>query len=288
MLLMPRVPAKHLYLPAKDRSFWKSPDDSALPLLYLAWGRRDFTDRGVPASRHEGWVCVCIEEGSPTMILGDRSIRLSTGQVVLIREDCPLGWEQSDERDCKFLLWMWRRPLHPELSMQPASASAIHRVPTAQREIWQILHRLCREEIVSEPAPSAAWLESCQRQLEVLLVRLLQASPETGTADRRIALALAWMQSHLQSQEPVARLCDYLGISQPTLHRLFVNQTGLSPMVQFQRIKMERAQQLLADGRSSVKEVAFLLGYRHFNDFSRAFRKHFKQTPSVSRRTPLG
>jgi AraC family transcriptional regulator of arabinose operon len=283
MRIMPARAAKHLYLPARDRSFWKSDSGSLLPLLYLAWGRRDFHEQGVPPSRHEGWVCACIEEGSPTIILDGQVTRLFPGQLVFIREDYPFGWQQSDDRYCKFLLWMWQRPLHADLAKLPADAIAIHKIPTAQRPLWSMLHNMCRDEILGEDEPSAVWLESCQRQMEVLLLRLFQPPKEEVAASRRIALALDWMREHPESREPVGRLCDYLGISQPTLHRLFSNKTGESPLAHFRRIKMEHARRLLEKRDIQIKEIASALGYQHFNDFSRAYRSHFGHPPSNKR-----
>jgi AraC family transcriptional regulator of arabinose operon len=278
---MPDHAPKRLYLPARDRSFWKCDDGGgAFPLLYLAWGHRDFHRQGVPASTHEGWVCVCIEEGAPAIILNDRAIRLSPGQLVFIRENCPYGWERSGSKSCKFFLWMWRSLLHPELAAMPDDASALQKIPAARRPLWNRLHAMCREEILRQDEWSRGWLESCQFQIEVLLLRLMKPVPEEKPAARRVALALTWMRLHPDSQEPVGRLCDYLGISQPTLHRLFKNQTGESPLAHFHRIKMNRARQLLGNPGVPVKEAAFMLGYRHFNDFSRAYRRHFGSAPS--------
>lgn len=282
-MLMPNDVRKHLYLPARDRPFWKSEGGPGLPLLYLAWGRRDFHDQGVPASAHEGWVCACIEEGNPTIILRNRAIRLSPGHLVFIREDCRFGWEQSGNKSCKFLLWMWRRPLHPELAALSTRASAIHKIPTAQRPLWNQLHILCREEVLRQDDFSPIWLESCQQQIEILLLRLINPTPEEKPAARRIALALAWMRQHPESREPVSRLCDYLDISQPTLHRLFKKQSDESPLTHFHRIKMEHARKLLANRDTTIKEIAFTLGYQHFNDFSRAYRRHFGHSPTCGR-----
>ncbi|MCU0786546.1 MAG: AraC family transcriptional regulator, partial [Verrucomicrobia bacterium] len=232
---------KHLYLPARDRSFWKCDGDANFPLLYLAWGHRNFHDQVVPPSAHEGWVVVCIEEGNPTIRLQGRAIRLAPGQLAFIREDCAFGWQPAGPLNCKFLLWMWRRPLHPQLAALPTDTSTIYKLPAAQRALWHQLHTLCREEMFRQDDFSPGWLESCQRQLEILLLRLINPAPDEKPAARRIALALEWMRQHPESQEPVSRLCDYLDVSQPTLHRLFKSQTGETPLVHFHRIKMQQA-----------------------------------------------
>ncbi|RRJ96941.1 AraC family transcriptional regulator [Opitutaceae bacterium TAV4] len=280
---MPSRATKHLYLPARDRSFWRNEASAAFPLLYLAWGRRDFHEQGVPVSTHEGWVCVCIEEGTPTIILNDCPIKLAPGQLVFIRENCPYGWARAGHKSCKFLLWMWRRPLRPELADMVDNASVIQKTPVARRPLWNRLHAMCREEILRQDEWSPGWLESCQLQIEVLLLRLMKAVPEEKPVAHRVALALAWMRLHPDSQEPIGRLCDYLGLSQPTLYRLFKNQTGESPLAHFHRIKMNRARELLGNLNVSIKEAAFMLGYRHFNDFSRAYRQHFGHAPSLMR-----
>jgi transcriptional regulator GlxA family with amidase domain len=38
---------------------------------------------------------------------------------------------------------------------------------------------------------------------------------------------------------------------------------------------MQWAHEQLAGAKHSVKAVAFALGYRHANDFSRAFKRHY-------------
>jgi hypothetical protein len=55
---------RHLFLPKADRSFWRCGENFGDILRYLAWGGRDFDSQPVPPSRHDGWVCVVIQEGS--------------------------------------------------------------------------------------------------------------------------------------------------------------------------------------------------------------------------------
>jgi AraC family transcriptional regulator of arabinose operon len=260
MVRMTKAHQKHLFLPARDRSFWKCEGSPDFPLLYLAWGRRDFHDQRIPVCEHEGWVCVCIQEGSPTILIRKRRVPLTPGQIVFIREDCPFGWDHGAGHRCRLLLWMWRRPLLPGLAAQPSDSSAIYRIPVAQRPVWSQLHGLCRDEILMGDGLSPVWLESCQRQIEVLLLRLMEGPADVRPAARRVALALDWMQKHVESREPVSRLCDFLEVSQPTLNRLFRRETGESAAVHFHRIKMEHAKQLLQAGAPVVvKEIA----YRH-------------------------
>jgi two-component system response regulator YesN len=48
-------------------------------------------------------------------------------------------------------------------------------------------------------------------------------------------------------------------------------------------MKMARAQELLETDRFSVKEIAYALGYKHPNDFSRAFKHFVGKSPKSCR-----
>lgn len=274
---------RHLYLPARDRSFWHAAQD-ALPLLYLAWGTRDFERQPIPVSRHEGWVCVLIEEGAPTLVVRRHAVRMPSGTLAVIGPDCPFGWRGAASGTSKFRLWMWRR-LDVVPTRSALRASYVTRaLGRHERQPFLQLHDLCRREVLRLGGPDAGYLDGCRILFETTLQRdALGALPAgQGPADL-LTQARAWVEAHLDSREPVARLCDYLDVSQPTLYRIFASAAGLSPLAYVHRARMARARVLLADPTLSVKEVAHALGYEHANDFSRAFKRHFGVSPSEGR-----
>lgn len=118
---------------------------------------------------------------------------------------------------------------------------------------------------------------------ETLRREIMDAGNGAAPLSDLVRQADAWMTAHLDSKEPVARLCDYLNISQSSLYRRFREEAGLSPLERFQQLRMNEAKRLLAGGGATVKEIAFHLGYCHFNDLSRAYRKHFGRSPSRDR-----
>src|SRR6478735_682610 len=149
---MPPAERPHLYLPARDRSFWTA-DGAALPLLYLAWGARDFHRQPIPASRHEGWVCVLIEEGAPTMVVRRQAVRMPAGTLALIGPDCPFGWKGAVSGQSKFRMWMWR-VFTGTRGRADLRASIVSR-PLArhERQPFLQLHDLCRREVLRASGP---------------------------------------------------------------------------------------------------------------------------------------
>ncbi|MFD2256915.1 helix-turn-helix domain-containing protein [Luteolibacter algae] len=260
-----------------DRSFWQTSE--LLPLRYLAWGRRNFHAENLPPCRHEGWVCLLIEEGTPEMIVDGKIVELARGAFVMIGPDCSFGWARKVDNYCKFILWMWDglKPTTPE-----PGAYLIYRLTNRSQRAFQQIHEQCRLEIMEPDGATEKYLLGCRISFEALLSRLSHEKDERASQNmRRLNLADSWIREHLDSREPVARLCDYLNLSQASLYRLFKQEIGDSPAGYFRRLRMESGRKLLRSGEHQVKEIALRLGYSQVNDFSRAYRDFFGNPPSL-------
>ncbi|BCS32298.1 hypothetical protein TBR22_A15080 [Luteitalea sp. TBR-22] len=278
---MPAHARRHLYLPARDRSFWKA-DQEASSLQYLAWGARDFHRQPIPASTHEGWVCVLIEEGAPTMVVRRSDVRMPTGTLALIGPDCPFGWRGAGQS--RFRMWMWRELAGAQEDLALRAGYVARPLARHERPAFLHLHDLCRKEVLRAAGPDLRYLEGCRILFETTVRReLLDRRGERDGGSDAIALARRWIEAHLDSREPIARLCDYLNLSQSTLYRVFSSAEGTSPLAFFHARRMARARTLLAGRTLSVKEVAHVLGYEHANDLSRAYKRHFGESPSRAR-----
>lgn len=96
----------------------------------------------------------------------------------------------------------------------------------------------------------------------------------------RLEFAISWLSQNMAQRRPVSALCEYLQISPGTLNRLFQAHLHESVAAYFLRIRMERARQLLETGQATIKETAFAMGFKHPNDFTRAFKKFCGKNPS--------
>jgi AraC-like DNA-binding protein len=86
--------------------------------------------------------------------------------------------------------------------------------------------------------------------------------------------------SHLAriSQFSSGRLAGFCGVSQRQLQRHFHDVFGLELREWLKGLRLKDARHLL-DSRKPVKEVAFLLGFKTSNHFSREFKKVHGITP---------
>lgn len=81
------------------------------------------------------------------------------------------------------------------------------------------------------------------------------------------------------SKLDVAHLASQSELSPFHFSRAFKHSTGETPGAWLTRLRMERAERLLRDGRMSVAQVAQSVGYSGTAPFTRAFRSRFGVTP---------
>ncbi len=74
-----------------------------------------------------------------------------------------------------------------------------------------------------------------------------------------------------------------LGVSYPCFRQLFKDYTGLSPYQHFLQLKINKAKIMLEEGRYSVKEISYRLGFDNQYYFSRLFKKKAGVSPSLWR-----
>lgn len=88
------------------------------------------------------------------------------------------------------------------------------------------------------------------------------------------------MDSNPEKEILLKDLSEKAGMSLSKFKRLFKQVLGTTPYRYHLRNKMEKAMEVLQQGRFSVSETGFLLGYSNLSQFSKAFKNHFGLLPS--------
>jgi len=273
-----------LYLPPPGRPRWICPQSAQLDLLYLSWGHRQYGRNPIPVSFHPGWHYVLVDRGNPTLVLEHDKKVLNPGDFLIIDPDCAFGWVDRPDGVCDLLNWIWRTgPRCSDFIPAPGTYLQWAINPALQRKLEQ-LHAMCREEVEQSDALSKLAIERLHIGIDVTLARLIRRKTQPPEPTVRMELAVRWLAQNLAEPNPVRALCEYLQISPATLTRMFQASHGESPALYHQRLRMRRAQEMLETGRFSVKEVAYTLGYKHPNHFSRAFTGFVGKNPKTCRK----
>jgi AraC family transcriptional regulator len=131
-------------------------------------------------------------------------------------------------------------------------------------------------------------------QVEQMLVHLLRHHANVrrsdelelsrvGLVDRRIRRAVEMMHAHMDRDLPIEELAAAAYLSPFHFARLFKKLTGASPHAYLASLRVQRAQQLLAETDLSISELSARVGYSSPSHFSKAFRQVTGLTPRAFR-----
>lgn len=107
-----------------------------------------------------------------------------------------------------------------------------------------------------------------------------------ATVERRRALfldAAALIDREYPEKLALDDVARRVATSRRQLQRAFAEAGETSFRSYLQRVRMERAAEMLRDGRPAVNEVAVAVGYRQPAQFAKAFRRHHGAPPSSFR-----
>jgi len=132
------------------------------------------------------------------------------------------------------------------------------------------------------------------------LARLIVAAPHrdggqtqfieapVGAAGGSLAATRGWALEHLQRSLTVRDLARRAGVSERTVARRFVDETGLPPLRWLLGARIQRARELLETAKLSVEQVAQRCGLGTAANLRLHFRRSVGTTPTAYRRAFSG
>jgi len=139
------------------------------------------------------------------------------------------------------------------------------------RELTELAETLWLRAL-GRPGKIGPTLDAIARTIVAELFRLSEnriQCRDTQTIDRTIT----YLQEHLTRNVAVAELAERLRCSTGHFHRLFKKRTGMTPNVYLNRLRVQKAMQMLRHSRLPIAEVARQTGFPDSAYFDRVFRK---------------
>lgn len=99
---------------------------------------------------------------------------------------------------------------------------------------------------------------------------------------------IQYVEEHYNEDITLSDIADKLHLNYYYLSTYFKNQTSENLTTYINRIKIEKAQQLLRESQDTIAEISKVVGFSDHNYFSKVFKKHVGMTPSMYRRKELG
>ena len=99
--------------------------------------------------------------------------------------------------------------------------------------------------------------------------------------------AIQIMENTIEDPIGISEIADQVDISRRQLERLFQINIGESPVQFYIDLRVSRAYALLNETSLSIPEIAVATGFNSVSQFSVRFKKKFKRTPSLFRKSWL-
>lgn len=106
----------------------------------------------------------------------------------------------------------------------------------------------------------------------------------TDLANFKIERALSWYSEHIASAPSVKQVADAIHISPSHLRRLFWQGRRTSPKAQFQRIRLDKAKELMSRSALTLEEIARHCGYASASHLCREHKAAYNFTPTTWRK----
>lgn len=235
---------------------------------------RNNRDRACLADGDDGLVFFLVRHGSADVDHNDQIVSLAAGDGVLGSFDRTLDtrWPDAD----LLLLQFDRTALR---GLDPRRAAGIRR--RGDHPMMRLL-RVYAETSWAAAAAGAPMAPMMERHLAELVTAICSepAAHDTGGVQAaRVARMRAVMAARFAN--PCLKMRDVaadVGLSERSGHLAF-EQAGLSFTEELQRLRLDRARDLLLGSAARVVDAAFAVGFSDLSHFHRLFRRRFGCTP---------
>ncbi|NUU76838.1 AraC family transcriptional regulator [Paenibacillus xylanilyticus] len=149
------------------------------------------------------------------------------------------------------------------------------------------------ERLICALASVERWKPSASLELHGLMYALLAGIVPDHASEQPTELA-GWiheckdyMELHATEGISVQQVADFAGVHRSYFSNMFTTQVGMPPVKYMQKIRMEKANQLLKETDATVTEIALSLGYPNLYSFTRAFKIYYKMPPITMRKNGM-
>lgn len=263
--------------------------ETAIPGLAL-WRRDEPTQ---PTNgMYEATICLTAQ-GAKRVVLGDDVYVYDAHHFLITSVDLPAVWqviEASREKPCVGLVLKLDQreisQLMADSNLPPPRVRESSRGMATGEVTLPLLTAFQRLiDLLDEPKDIPILAPVIQREIFYRLLvgdqgaRLRQMATARSPG-HQIAKAIEWLKSHYAQPLRIDSLAGRVHMSTSSFHHHFRQLTAMSPL-QFQKwLRLNEARRLMLTENFNAATAAFRVGYDSPSQFSREYRRFFKEPPS--------
>ncbi|MEO6845738.1 MAG: AraC family transcriptional regulator [Chthoniobacterales bacterium] len=243
-------------------------------------------DRCYRARGTDDWLLLFTIHGTGVVATGEVRKKLNPGTVALYHPNTPQDYYTDPETGHWHCAWSHFHPLnhwHPWLQW-PAVAKGLY--------MLNIGNDFTSSQVVTALSESFRFFAQQLPESNDLAINALEraiiwinTSNQAQRLDERIRKAVNMLTEHAGQPLSVDTIARECGLSASRFSYLFRKQVGTSPQLYMEKLKLQRAAQMLRHSETPIGEIALEVGYPNIFYFSTRFKKIMGKSPLDYRRS---
>jgi len=253
-------------------------------LVYLAAGVRNYDQQNLKPWSRPFWEIEVVVEGGIRPLLENGATTAPRSETMWV---FPPGlvhaWRGDRFRTAKIIVFHFDDFPSPVNEWVLRKGWLQLKLDAAALEQVNDLHRRAEKEWNRPSIIRTMVWQQVAIELGLLIARLEHPSDEAwnkGEPGLRVQQAMRLFVGHLKDRWNVEQVCQAMAISPAHLRRLFHQVLHSSPREMFETVRLNRAKEKMMVSGSKLEEVALECGYENGAVLSRAFKRHYRVTPS--------
>ena len=213
--------------------------------------------------------------GNGHLRLSDKSIPISTNDMIIVNSDIE-HTEVSSEGDPLEYIVMGVDGLESLSGDNGGDGGTIIHFRKNSEQVLFYLRSLLQEIETKLPG----YQTICQDLLEVILLLLMRRSkftvtfvPSTRKSSKECAVVRRYIDSHFKENLTLDDLAEVAHVSKYYLAHAFTKEYGTSPINYLLSCRIKESLYLLSETRTSLSDIASMLGFSSPSYFSQSFRR---------------
>lgn len=251
-------------------------------LGYVGTGTRDYHRNILPVHARPFWEFQAVLSGSIAMEEEDGPGIFKGNTLWLTKPGHRHGWAGEPNKPAEVAVFHF--PSIPEPLRRHISSRGVLEVNLPAEGVLRI--RSVAESVAAEwrqPSPlTLLKTEHALLDLSLLICEVIGDNPafDKSPAADTVRRAIEYFTKHLGANPGIEEAARASGTSPSQLRRFFLKIMDASPKEVLNRIRFQRAIQLMAEPDCKLATVAEECGFENLSSFSRAFRQRFGYSPS--------
>lgn len=240
------------------------------------------TDWHAELHAHEQTELLFVAEGRGQVILDNRRYAMNRGDLVIIN---PGVYHYEDYRESRSdghcirlyscCIEGFETDILPPNYLLPIGYHPVIATGAFAEDFLSVFSHMRREHDQGE-LWYAQVCNNLSNEVVMLTLRLLHEYYEVLSqtqSDCGMQRIRSYIAQHCCEDLTVERIASELHISRHTLQRGFRSCFGMSPIQYINRLRIERAVELMRTGKKSLQEIAYAVGFNNYSHFFSMFRK---------------